>query len=132
MSTQDMLSPEKYDVRVQYDGSVKINIPQHVTCICRLSIDYFPFDYQYCAVALASPLLTIEEMDVFAHPPPHDSYFAGNAEWELINVTSRHLSFLEEGEYRAEVHYIFQLRRRAIFYIAVLVIPIYLVIDSTS
>lgn len=46
---------------------------------------------------------------------------------ELVNVTSRHLSFLEEGEYRAEVHYIFQLRRRAIFYIAVLVIPIYLI-----
>jgi hypothetical protein len=66
-------------------------------------------------------------MDVISTNPPPDSSFSGNAEWSLVNVSARHLSFLEEGEYRAEVHYIFQLRRRAIFYIAVLVIPIYLV-----
>lgn len=35
--------------------------------------------------------------------------------------------WIESGGFRAEIHYIFQLRRRAIFYIAVLVIPIYLI-----
>ncbi|CAD5221732.1 unnamed protein product [Bursaphelenchus okinawaensis] len=127
MDTKDMLSDDKYDVRVQSDGRVKINIPQYVTCICRLYIEQFPFDTQYCAVALASPLLTIEEMDVYSHPPPKDSYFAGNAEWHLTNVSVRHMSFREEGEYRAEVHYIFQLRRRPIFYITVIVVPIFLI-----
>ncbi|KAH7707874.1 Protein LGC-9 [Aphelenchoides avenae] len=63
MDTKDMLTEEKYDVRLRHDGQVKINIPQHVTCICRLNIEQFPFDTQFCAVALASPLLTIEEMN---------------------------------------------------------------------
>lgn len=101
MSTKEMLTDEKYDVRIQSDGQVKINIPQvneirfwciclifhallrsnnfgfqYVKCICRLSIEQFPFDTQFCAVALASPLLTVEEMDVDAHMPPKDSYFA--------------------------------------------------------
>ncbi|CAD5227927.1 unnamed protein product [Bursaphelenchus xylophilus] len=127
MDTKDMLTDDKYDVRVQADGRVKINIPQYVTCICRLYIEQFPFDTQYCAVALASPLLTTAEMDVFSHPPPKDSYFSGNAEWHLTNVSVRHMSFLEEGEYRAEVHYIFQLRRRPVFYITVIVVPIFLI-----
>uniref|UniRef100_A0A915EH17 Neurotransmitter-gated ion-channel ligand-binding domain-containing protein n=1 Tax=Ditylenchus dipsaci TaxID=166011 RepID=A0A915EH17_9BILA len=127
MSTKEMLSDDKYDVRIQHNGQIKINIPQYVKCICRLSIEQFPFDTQFCAVALASPLLTIQEMDVESHPPPKDSYFAGNAEWKLINVTVRHLNFLEEGEYRSEVHYIFHLRRRPVFYITVIVVPIFLI-----
>uniref|UniRef100_A0A7E4V033 Neurotransmitter-gated ion-channel ligand-binding domain-containing protein n=1 Tax=Panagrellus redivivus TaxID=6233 RepID=A0A7E4V033_PANRE len=127
MTTIDMLTPNRYDVRLYHDGTIKINIPQYVTCICRLSIEQFPFDTQYCAVALASPLLTVEEMDVISHGPPQDSYFAGNSEWQLMNVTVRHLKFLEESEYRAEVHYIFELKRRPMFYITVIVVPIFLI-----
>uniref|UniRef100_A0A914YVC6 Neurotransmitter-gated ion-channel ligand-binding domain-containing protein n=1 Tax=Panagrolaimus superbus TaxID=310955 RepID=A0A914YVC6_9BILA len=127
MNTQEMLTYEKYDARIKSDGSIKLNIPQYVTCICRLSIEQFPFDTQFCAIALASPLLTVEEMDVISHPPPIDSYFAGNAEWQLMNVTVRHMKFLEEAEYRAEVHYIFEIKRRPIFYITVIVVPIFLI-----
>ncbi|TMS39232.1 hypothetical protein L596_005790 [Steinernema carpocapsae] len=127
MDTKEMLSDNRYDVRVSHNGDIKINIPQFVTCICRLSIEQFPFDTQFCAVALASPLLNTSEMDVVASAPPKDSYFAGNAEWELINVTVRDMRFLEEGEYRAEVHYIFHLQRRPIFYLTVIVAPTFLI-----
>ncbi len=34
-----MLTPNRYDLRVSYDGQVKVNIPQFVTCICRLEIE---------------------------------------------------------------------------------------------
>ena len=71
-----MLSEERYDVRVQHTGHVKVNIPQFVTTLCRINIDLFPFDTQFCAIALASPLLNIEEMDVNATQPPRDSYFS--------------------------------------------------------
>lgn len=75
-----MLSDDKYDARLRHTGEVKVlwigddqnaqlmrpkvNIPQYVTCTCRLGIELFPFDTQFCAVALASPLLTIDEMEV--------------------------------------------------------------------
>jgi nicotinic acetylcholine receptor len=99
MDTKDMLTENRYDARVKYDGSVKINIPQYVTCICRLSIDRFPFgglqfnftnymkflDTQFCAIAQASPLLSTSEMNVNATQPPKDSYFAGNAEWFVLH-----------------------------------------------
>jgi len=39
MDTKEMLTDNRYDLRVSYDGHVKINIPQYVTCICRLAID---------------------------------------------------------------------------------------------
>ena len=32
-----------------------------------------------------------------------DSYFTGNAEWSLFNVSVRHMRFQEEGEERVEV-----------------------------
>ena len=78
----------------------------------------FRFDTQFCAIALASPLLSVHEMDVNATQPPRDSYFSvndfihqlylmqkiqGNAEWEVMNVTVRQMKFLEDGEYRVEV-----------------------------
>ncbi|KAH7699267.1 Protein LGC-9, partial [Aphelenchoides avenae] len=75
MDTKDMLPDARYDVRVSHTGRVKVNIPQYVTCICRLSIERFPFDTQFCAIAQASPMLTTDEMDVNATQPPRDSYF---------------------------------------------------------
>ncbi|XGW28247.1 hypothetical protein V3C99_008220 [Haemonchus contortus] len=127
MDTKNMLTEDRYDVRVQHTGHVKINIPQFVTTLCRIDIDLFPFDTQFCAVALASPLLSVEEMDVNATQPPKDSYFSGNAEWEVINVTVRQMKFMEDGEYRAEVHYILHLNRRPIYYITVIVVPTFLI-----
>uniref|UniRef100_A0A914EEW8 Neurotransmitter-gated ion-channel ligand-binding domain-containing protein n=1 Tax=Acrobeloides nanus TaxID=290746 RepID=A0A914EEW8_9BILA len=127
MDTKDMLTDNRYDLRVDHTGKVKINIPQYVSCICRLNIEQFPFDTQFCAVALASPLLNAEEMDVNATQPPKDSYFSGNAEWGVISVTVRSMKFLEDGEYRVEVHYILQLNRRPIYYITVIVAPTFLI-----
>ncbi|KAK5967146.1 hypothetical protein GCK32_018777, partial [Trichostrongylus colubriformis] len=59
MDTKNMLTEDRYDVRVQHTGHVKINIPQFVTTLCRIDINLFPFDTQFCAIALASPLLSV-------------------------------------------------------------------------
>jgi hypothetical protein len=37
------------------------------------------------------------------------------------------MKFLEDGEYRVEVHYILQLNRRPIYYITVIVAPTFLI-----
>lgn len=61
------------------------------------------------------------------HPFSTLARFQGNAEWEVLNVTVRHMKFMEEGEYRAEVHYILHLHRRPIYYITVIVAPTFLI-----
>ncbi|GMS96382.1 hypothetical protein PENTCL1PPCAC_18557, partial [Pristionchus entomophagus] len=127
LETKEMLTANRADVRVYSDGLVKANLPQHVSCICRLSIENFPFDVQFCAVALASPLLTVQEMMAASSQPPADSYFAGNAEWLLFNVTVRQMEFREEDEYRIEVHYIFHMQRRPVYYLTVIVAPTFLI-----
>uniref|UniRef100_A0A915NYH6 Neur_chan_memb domain-containing protein n=1 Tax=Meloidogyne floridensis TaxID=298350 RepID=A0A915NYH6_9BILA len=66
-------------------------------------------------------------MDVNTTKPPKDSYFSGNAEWELLNVTVRATKFMEDGEERVEVHYIIHLRRRPVYYITVIVAPTFLI-----
>ncbi|EPB78143.1 hypothetical protein ANCCEY_02783 [Ancylostoma ceylanicum] len=103
LESKEMLTPNRADVRLYHDGAIKVNIPQYVSAICRIQTQSFPFDCQFCAVALASPLLNVDEMIVDATQPPKDSYFAGNAEWYLFNVTVRHMRFVEEGESRVEV-----------------------------
>uniref|UniRef100_A0A0M3I7P4 Neur_chan_LBD domain-containing protein n=1 Tax=Ascaris lumbricoides TaxID=6252 RepID=A0A0M3I7P4_ASCLU len=89
-------------LKVRSDGSIKLNIPQFVTCLYRPNIDPFSCDTQFCVIAQASPLLNIGEMDINATNPPMDSYFAGNAEWEIANVSVRHIRIIEDGEYRSE------------------------------
>ncbi|CAJ0563539.1 unnamed protein product, partial [Mesorhabditis spiculigera] len=127
LETNEMLTPNKADVRLYHNGAVKLNMPEKLSCICRIETEMFPFDSQFCAVALASPLLNIEEMVVHATHPPKDSYFTGNTEWHLFNITVRHMNFLEEGEYRVEIHYIFHLQRRPIYYLTVIVAPTFLI-----
>ncbi|VDL70254.1 unnamed protein product [Nippostrongylus brasiliensis] len=146
LESKEMLTSNRADVRLHSDGAIKVNIPQYVSAICRIQTQSFPFDCQFCAVALASPLLNVQEMIVDATQPPKDSYFAGNAEWYLFNVTVRHMEFVEEGESRVEVikchapsevnqsytnpfqvHYIFHLQRRPIYYITVIVAPTFLI-----
>uniref|UniRef100_A0A1I7SYT8 Neur_chan_LBD domain-containing protein n=1 Tax=Caenorhabditis tropicalis TaxID=1561998 RepID=A0A1I7SYT8_9PELO len=127
LESKDMLTENRADVRLYNNGRIKINIPQYVQAICRIQTQAFPFDCQFCAVALASPLLNVEEMIVNATQPPRDSYFTGNAEWFLFNVTVRHMTFEEEGESRVEIHYIFHLQRRPIYYITVIVAPTFLI-----
>lgn len=127
MDTKEMLSENRFDIRITNRGRLKMNIPQYVTCICRLNIELFPFDTQFCAIALASPLLNTSEMSVVSKPPPKDSYFSGNAEWEVTNVTVRHMKFQEDGEFRAEAHFIIHLHRRPIYYITVIVAPTFLI-----
>ncbi|KAK6751640.1 hypothetical protein RB195_003203 [Necator americanus] len=127
LESKEMLTPNRADVRLYHNGAIKVNIPQYVSAICRIQTQSFPFDCQFCAVALASPLLNVDEMIVDATQPPKDSYFAGNAEWYLFNVTVRHMRFVEEGESRVEVHYIFHLQRRPIYYITVIVAPTFLI-----
>ncbi|CAI5448772.1 unnamed protein product [Caenorhabditis angaria] len=127
LESKDMLTENRADVRLYHTGRIKINIPQYVQAICRIQTESFPFDCQFCAVALASPLLNVKEMKVNATQPPLDSYFTGNAEWYLFNVTVRHMEFAEEGESRVEVQYIFHLQRRPIYYITVIVAPTFLI-----
>uniref|UniRef100_A0A183BZH7 Neur_chan_LBD domain-containing protein n=1 Tax=Globodera pallida TaxID=36090 RepID=A0A183BZH7_GLOPA len=127
MDTKEMLSDNYFDVRLTHQGKLKINMPQYVTCICRLDIALFPFDTQFCAIAQASPLLGVEEMDVNVTEPPKDSYFSGNAEWELFNVSVRDTKFWEDGEQRVEVHYVMHMRRRPVYYLTVIVAPTFLI-----
>ncbi|PAV77834.1 hypothetical protein WR25_19970 [Diploscapter pachys] len=122
-----MLSDNRADVRIYHNGKIKINIPQYVEAICRIQTESFPFDCQFCAVALASPLLNVKEMVVNATSPPVDSYFTGNAEWSLFNVSVRHMRFQEEGEERVEIHYIFHLKRKPTYYLTVIVAPTFLI-----
>ncbi|GMT25400.1 hypothetical protein PFISCL1PPCAC_16697, partial [Pristionchus fissidentatus] len=51
----------------------------------------------------------------------------GNAEWLLFNVTVRQMEFREEDEYRIEVHYIFHMQRRPVYYLTVIVAPTFLI-----
>lgn len=42
MDTKEMLSDSHFDVRLTHEGRLKANIPQFVTCICRLDISVYP------------------------------------------------------------------------------------------
>lgn len=39
-----MLSDDRNDVRLNYKGEIKANIPQFVSCICRLNIEVIRFN----------------------------------------------------------------------------------------
>uniref|UniRef100_A0A914DJU9 Uncharacterized protein n=1 Tax=Acrobeloides nanus TaxID=290746 RepID=A0A914DJU9_9BILA len=62
----------------------------------------FPFDTQYVFIGQTSALLPVEVMDAIVLKPPSldESYFLGNSEFDIVNITTNYRRFLEEGHTR--------------------------------
>ncbi|CAD5227583.1 unnamed protein product [Bursaphelenchus xylophilus] len=127
VSTKDMLKPERYDIRLSYDGRIFVNIPQQVTSVCSLEVDLFPFDIQYCEITHASPLLTVHEQIVNVTDPPPESSFTGNPEYDIIDVHTCNYYINENSERRMGYIFVMHLKRRPSYYIIVMVVPTFLI-----
>ncbi|CAD5221539.1 unnamed protein product [Bursaphelenchus okinawaensis] len=127
ISTKDMMRPERFNMRLHDNGRVFMNIPQTVVAVCDMDVSLFPFDTQYCPISHTSPLLTVEEQVVTVRQTPEKADFKGNPEYDVINVTTFAYNISENGETRMSYVFVFQLKRRPLYYIIVIVIPTFLI-----
>ncbi|XP_077992146.1 neuronal acetylcholine receptor subunit alpha-10-like [Glandiceps talaboti] len=114
-------------VSIKYDGTVMWAAPAIIKTHCRLDVTHYPFDEQTCKVMFGPWQHSAMEINVTGKTT--DSYFNGNAEWVLSNISAKNniMSYQiypddPEVPY-GSVTYTMILRRRPLYYIFNLILP---------
>uniref|UniRef100_A0A914C5U2 Neurotransmitter-gated ion-channel ligand-binding domain-containing protein n=1 Tax=Acrobeloides nanus TaxID=290746 RepID=A0A914C5U2_9BILA len=131
IEVKDLVDNEKDFARLNYIGEIEINCPQYVQAFCTIAVHMFPFDTQFCTIAITSNQLGFTEINVTVTPPKYATFrFTGNSEWELCNVSMVYHELKETGLWgipSVEYQYVFQIKRRSTYYVTVIIIPIFLI-----
>nr|CAD2202889.1 unnamed protein product [Meloidogyne enterolobii] len=129
MDTKDMLNDEKYDARVKYNGQIKINIPQYVTCTCRLNIELFPFDTQFLCGSISFAFIDSRRNGGPYKPTTLTKPFRRQFRMEFNKCISAICVPFETVKCPIYTQKFLSKKifRRPIFYITVIVVPIFLI-----
>ncbi|XP_070541289.1 neuronal acetylcholine receptor subunit alpha-9-like [Ptychodera flava] len=114
-------------VSIKYDGTVMWAAPAIIKTHCKLDVTHFPFDEQTCIVLFGPWQHSAEEILVVGRTTA--SYFQGNAEWSLINIsasdnTEKFAIYSDDDEVPyCTVAFTMVLRRQPLYYIFNLILP---------
>uniref|UniRef100_A0A914VRR4 Neurotransmitter-gated ion-channel ligand-binding domain-containing protein n=1 Tax=Plectus sambesii TaxID=2011161 RepID=A0A914VRR4_9BILA len=130
----DNITPEEQRyVIVLSDGTVQSSSFCLITNQCRLSIADFPYDVQTCHMTFVSWMYSTDQIDLVVgkkrrnlNDTINDGYSLGNGEWTLVSFDKELHSYDgSDGHLYARVIFTVKLRRQPIYYICVLLIPIF-------
>uniref|UniRef100_A0A914UXF3 Neurotransmitter-gated ion-channel ligand-binding domain-containing protein n=1 Tax=Plectus sambesii TaxID=2011161 RepID=A0A914UXF3_9BILA len=128
-----MVPDDQRFVSVTSDGYVRSSSPCVIINQCILSIEDFPFDIQTCAIAMGSWMYSTDQIDLLIsntrenlNTSISEGYVQGNGEWTLVSFDAKVNYSYYKGELYTEVIYEIGLRRQPIYYICVLLIPIFM------
>ncbi|XP_067664098.1 uncharacterized protein [Haliotis asinina] len=113
--------------RVLYNnGSVVVHVLGYFSTFCNFDMTYFPFDNQICEIRLNSLDYFAEELEfrLVSQQVTKIGKYNADAEWAMVwaTMTSKQISIPPQSYARVSI--LFQLRRKSLFAILNIVIPI--------
>uniref|UniRef100_A0A914WTN8 Neurotransmitter-gated ion-channel ligand-binding domain-containing protein n=1 Tax=Plectus sambesii TaxID=2011161 RepID=A0A914WTN8_9BILA len=128
-----MLPDEQRFFNVLSDGTVRSSSPCVITNQCIMSIEDFPYDVQVCNITLGSWIYPTDKIDLVVGKKlrnlnatiPED-IFKGHGEWTLVSFHGIVDYSYDEGKQYSAVTYVIGLRRQPIYYICVVLIPLFM------
>lgn len=108
-------------VRYVFDGRAYWQPTIIMSTACDIDITYFPFDTQVCNVMINSWMNTPSEVKLAAPVlNANMDYFRKNGEWDVKSITHE----LIENEHFSIVQINFELKRKPIFHVVNIILPI--------
>uniref|UniRef100_K1R6V2 Acetylcholine receptor subunit delta n=1 Tax=Magallana gigas TaxID=29159 RepID=K1R6V2_MAGGI len=119
------LGGDFYYLRVTSDGLVRWLPFQVFESKCAIDITFFPFDDQTCYITVHSWSFNKYEVNVthFDDFPVNFNDFVENSVWSIVSTGS---SASPESEVDSEVTFILHLRRKPLYYVMNLILPVVL------
>lgn len=121
----EQLGGDFYYLRVTSDGYVKWLPFQVFESKCDVDITYFPYDDQFCDIVIHSWSFSKQEVNVTLFEndnTPVDYYsYVKNAVWDIVSTNAYASS---DSNVESEVTFSFWLRRKPLYYINNLIVPI--------
>uniref|UniRef100_A0A915C4H5 Neurotransmitter-gated ion-channel ligand-binding domain-containing protein n=1 Tax=Parascaris univalens TaxID=6257 RepID=A0A915C4H5_PARUN len=143
---------------VDYKGTVIWMPPSIYKSLCPINIQYFPYDVQQCYLKFGGWSHDGQLLDLQPIPPKMDdiietridadgiefqylelgmglSFYHESAEWDLLSATSSRYVQIYPGccgqEYYIDIRYTIIIRRKALFFTVIIVIPCMLIANTT-
>uniref|UniRef100_A0A914UY62 Neurotransmitter-gated ion-channel ligand-binding domain-containing protein n=1 Tax=Plectus sambesii TaxID=2011161 RepID=A0A914UY62_9BILA len=133
LEVKEMMPDKQRVVNVLSDGTVRSSSPIVITNQCRMSIEAFPYDEQKCLLTLGSWMYTTDQIDLYiGHKLRNldtsisEDTFKGSGEWLLVSFQATVDYSYGEGKRYTEVTYRIGLQRQPIYYICVLLVPVFM------
>ena len=120
---------------LKYNGNITWIVPAVFKSSCRINVEYFPLDEQFCSLSIGSWTLGVEKQDI--HPMDDEmdlSMFSPNSQWELVETwahrqTLKHSCCSNEV---AQIQYDIHIKRLPLFYISNFILPCALIAALTA
>ena len=118
-------------VKLRYNGIHLWLAPAILKTACKINVQHFPFDEQFCNVTLGSWTYDTLRLDVQLEALEADTgKFVNNGEWDLISIKGHRNEMTypccPETPY-ADLTYTIRIRRRTRFYYINLIIPCFVI-----
>lgn len=110
--------------RIKYfeDGGAYWNIADRYQTTCDFDTRYFPFDEQTCDMKIMAWDYSVQEVLMYPQRPTIElNYYSENGAWELLSTETR----AETLSSYSVVVFSVKLRRRALFFVTNLLIPVF-------
>lgn len=123
MSTNvGLLGLKQSKIRYWYDGYAYWNIADRYQTTCDFDTTYFPFDKQTCKIKIVAWDYTTQLFMIYPLKPTVNlTYYSENGAWELVSTATRS----ETLSYYSVVVFSLNLKRRAMFFVIYLLIPVF-------
>ena len=117
----------KTKVVMKSNGSCEWFAPTLIKTQCKIEIEYFPFDDQYCEYKFGSWTFTGDmlNLSLTQRTTADLSKYTMNGEWQLMSATVKRnvITYTCCPEPYIDLTYTIHLRRRVLFYLNNLIIP---------
>lgn len=111
---------------LKYNGNITWVVPAVFKSSCRINVQYFPLDQQFCSLRIGSWTLDIDRQDIQPMQEEIDlSMFSPNSQWELVE-TWAHRNPLQHSccsKEVAQIQYDIHIKRLPSFYISNFILP---------
>lgn len=117
-------------VKISNNGDNLWLAPTIIKTACKINVEHFPFDEQFCDVTLGSWTYDTLRLDVqLQYDKADTSKFVMNGEWDLISVKGKRKQFRYPCcvEPYADLTYTVRIRRRTRFYYINLIVPCFVI-----
>lgn len=123
MSTNvGLLGFKQSKIQYFYTGVAYWNIADRYQTTCDFDTTYFPFDKQTCEIKIMAWDYTTQVVMMYPLVPVVNlTYFSENGAWELLSTATRS----ETLSYYSVVVFSLNLKRRALFFVTNLLIPVF-------
>ncbi|CAH1796315.1 unnamed protein product [Owenia fusiformis] len=122
---------ELFQVRYLSDGAANIDIGGDFSTVCPVNIKFYPFDDQICKFIFANWVYTGNDVNLTCMEPHVNlEVFLESGEWEIIETNGKRIEYFYAAHPDLpypEVHYTIVLRRKPLFYMINVVLPVMLI-----